>query len=154
MLWKDQQDGPPLLRLTKDKKREMIPITNIIGMLCQNTSSRSSLCPQGGMDSRKVLAISLQLFSRRLKTCSSIVLHIWLPVPGIAKQLLPLYLFSCLSRDPFCAYLRKPEDLSSFLVLCLYSVVVFSFASDFKAGTKENEDNFYSIEWSSGLLCL
>lgn len=85
-----------------------------------------------------------------MKTCFSIVLHIWLPVPGIAKQLLPPYLFRCLSRDLFCAYLSKQEDLSSFLVLCLYSVVVFSFASHFKADTKENEDNFYSIEWSSG----
>lgn len=35
---------------------------------------------------------------------------------------------------------------------CLYSVVVFSFASDFKVDTKENEDNFYSKDWSSSLI--
>lgn len=39
-------------------------------------------------------------------------------------------------------------------MLCLYSVVVFSFASNFKADTKENENNFYSIEWSSDLTPL
>lgn len=40
-------------------------------------------------------------------------------------------------------------------MLRLYSVVRFSLAPDFKADTKENENNFYSItEWSSGLTPL
>lgn len=103
------------------------------------------------MGSRKVLAIPPKLFSR-LKSCSSTVLHIWPPVPGIARQLLLLCLFSSFIGALFCAHLRKQEDPSSVLVLCLYSVVVFSFASDFKADTKENENNFYSTEWPSAVL--